>query len=157
MPHGELSLSQEMKEIDWGFARALRYNVMTIGEMQALKMLVTLQCLTKAGPQQPAPGYVCQCIESIVCPMVAMGIGFTAHAMMVSALSGHSSHSTSLEMDVSTADVSLLPSSIGSTGYLARKMSMEVAIDVSIMALMDASSEAPTEGIVTDWKEKDDA
>ena len=43
--------SQEMEEIDWHFARALRYNVLAIGEMQALKMLMTLQCLTKAGPQ----------------------------------------------------------------------------------------------------------
>ena len=52
LPSGELNLSQEMKEeIDRHFAKALVYNMLTIGEMQALKMLVALQCLTEAGPR----------------------------------------------------------------------------------------------------------
>ena len=51
LPLGELSLTQEMKkEIDWHFTRALRYNMLAIGEMQALKMLIMLQCLAKVGP-----------------------------------------------------------------------------------------------------------
>ena len=51
LPSEELNLSQEMKEeIDQYFTRTLGYNVMMIGEMQALKMLVAFQCLTKAGP-----------------------------------------------------------------------------------------------------------
>ena len=98
MPNGELNLSQEMKEeINQCFASALEYSVLTIGEMQALKILVALQCLTKVGPRRPAPGYVCQCIKSVIHPMVAIGIGFTTHIMLVSALSSHSSQSTPLE------------------------------------------------------------
>ena len=89
--------------------------------------------------------------------MVAMDISFTAHAMMASALSGHSSCSNSLETDVSTADISSLSSSIGSAGDLAKRTSMEAAMDASIMASTDASSETPTEGTVTNQKEKDDA
>ena len=71
--------------------------------------------------------------------MVAMGIGFTAHAVMASTPSGHSSCSTSLEIDVLTADISSLPSSIGSTRDLANRMGMEAAMDVLIMALTDAT------------------
>ena len=89
--------------------------------------------------------------------MVAMGIGFTAHAMMVSAPSGLSSCSTSLETDVLMADILSLPSSVGSTRDLAKRMGMKAAMDVSITALMDASSETPTEGTVANQKEKDDA
>ena len=79
------------EEINRCFASALGYNVLTIGEMQALKMLVALQCLTEVGPRRPALGYVCQCVESIVRPMAAIGIGFTAHAMLASAPSSCSS------------------------------------------------------------------
>ena len=89
--------------------------------------------------------------------MVAMGIGFTAHTMMASALSSCSRCSTSPEMDVSTADISSLPSSVGCAGDLAKRMGMEAAMDVSIRVLMDASSETPMEGTVTDQKERDDA
>ena len=52
LPSGELNFSHEMKEeISQCFARALRYNVLAIGEMQALKMLIALQCLTEVGPR----------------------------------------------------------------------------------------------------------
>ena len=158
LPQGELDLDQEMKEeINWCFARALRYNILMIGEMQALKMLITLQCLTEAGPQRPAPGYVCQCIESIIRPMVAMGIGFTAHTVMASIPSGRSIHSTSWETDVLTVDISSLPSSIGSAEDLAKWTSIEAAMDVSITVPTDTSSEVATEGTVTDQKERNDA
>ena len=85
LPNGELNLSQEMKEeIDRCFASALGYSMLMIGEMQALKMLVALQCLAKVGLRRPPPGYVFQCIKSIVHPMAAIGISFTAHAMLAS-------------------------------------------------------------------------
>ena len=77
-----------------------------------------------------------------------MGISFTTHAVMASVPSGHSSHSTSLEMDVSTVDISSLPSSVGSTGDLANRMGVEAT------ALMDVTSETPTEDTVIDQKEK---
>ena len=57
---------------------------MVIGKMQVLKMLIALQCLAEVGPRKPVSGYVSQCIESLICPLMAMGIGFTAHAMMAS-------------------------------------------------------------------------
>ena len=52
LPSRELNLSHEMKEeIDQCFTRALGYNVLAVSEMQALKMLVTLQCLAEVGPR----------------------------------------------------------------------------------------------------------
>ena len=84
----EFNLSQEMKEtVDLRFALVLGYNVMSIGEMQALKALITLQCLAEAGPRRPALGYICQCIESIMCPMMAIGIALSAHAVLASVAS----------------------------------------------------------------------
>ena len=98
LPLGEVELGQEMEEeIDLHFNRALRCNALAMGEMQALKMLIALQCLAEAGPQKPVSGYVSQCVESLICPLMAMGIGFTAHAVMASAPLGRSSHSTLLE------------------------------------------------------------
>ena len=88
-------------------------------------------------------------------PFGAMGIGFTIHAVMA-VPSGHSSHSTSLETDVSTANISSPLSSVGSAGDLANRAGMEAAMDGSTMASMDATSETPTEGTVVDQKEKDD-
>ena len=130
--------------------------MLVIGEMQALKMLIALQCLAGAGPRKPTPGYVSQCIKSLVHPLVAMGIGFTAHAVMASIPSGCSSHSTSLETDVSTAGILSLPSSVGSAGDLANRAGMEAAMDVSTTASMDAASETPSEGTVVDQKGRGD-
>ena len=130
--------------------------MLAMGEMQALKMLITLQCLAEAGPQKPILGYVSQCIESLICPLMAMGIGFTDHAMMASAPSGHSSRSTLLEMDVSTADILSLPSSIGSARDLANRVGVEAAMDVSATASMDVASKTLSEGTVIDWRERDE-
>ena len=128
--------------------------MLAMGKMQALKMLITLQCLAEAGPWKPISGYVSQCVESLVCPLMAMGIGFTAHAVMVSAPSGHSSHSTSLEMDISTADISSLPSSIGSAGDLVNRVGGEAAMDVSATASMDVASKTLSESTVVDQRER---
>ena len=86
--------------------------------------------------------------------MVAMGISFTAHTVMAFVPSSRSSHSTSLEMDISTADISSLPSSVGSARNLANRMGVEAIMDVSTMVLTDAISETPMEGTVADQKEK---
>ena len=132
--------------------------MLTIGEMQALKMLIALQCLTEVGPRRPAPGYMCQCVELIMHAMMAIGIGFTAHAVLASALLGCSSWSTLLEIDVLTADISLLPSSVGSARDLVKRADTEAAMEISTTALMGTPSETPTEGTVIDRKErKDDA
>ena len=101
---------------------------------------------------------ICESVRRVFrSPLVAIGIGFTAHAMMASIPSGRSSCSTSWEMDVLTVDISSLPLSIGSAGDLAKRMSIEAAMDVSITAPTDASSEVATEGTVTDQKERNDA
>ena len=129
--------------------------MLTVGEMQALKMLIALQCLAEAGPR-PALGYVCQCVKSIVHPMVAIGISFTTHAVLTSAPLICSSQSASLETDVSMADISSLPLSIGSAGDLVRRAETKAAMEVSITALMDTPSETPTENTVVDQEEKGD-
>ena len=85
-----------------------------------------------------------------------MGIGFTTHAMMASIPSGHSSCSTSLETDVSTADISSLPSNVSSARDLVDRAGTEAAMDVLTMASMDAASETPSEGTIIDQKERDD-
>ena len=60
---------------------------MLMGEMQALKALITLQCITEEGPRRLAPRYVCQCVESIMHPLSAIGIAFSAHSVLASAAS----------------------------------------------------------------------
>ena len=89
-------------------------------------------------------------------PLMAMGIGFTAHTVMFSVPLGHSSCSTSLETDISTADISLLPSSVGSATDLANRAGTDAAMDISTTASMDAASETPSEGTIIDQKERDD-
>ena len=66
LPNGDLNLSQEMREINRPFACALGYSMLTIGEMQALKMLIALQCLTEAGPRRPPQG-MCASASNLLC------------------------------------------------------------------------------------------
>ena len=142
-----------MKEaVDLHFALVLGYNVVSIGEMQALKTLIMLQCLAEAPPRRPAQGYVCQCVESIMHPMMAIGIVFSAHAILASIALTHSSQSTSLESDVLIADVSSLPLSVGSAGDLSRKVDLEAKMEVLMVTLTDVPMEVPTED-TTDVKE----
>ena len=126
LSQSKFNLSQEMKEaVDLHFALALGYNVMFTGEMQTLKALSMLQCLTEAGPRRPALGYVCQCVEFIMNPMMAIGIAFVAPAILVSVTLTCSSQSTSLETDISIADMLSLLLSVGSAGDLAREVNIE--------------------------------
>ena len=60
---------------------------MLMGEMQALKVLITFQCIAEVGPRKPAPGYVCQCVESIMHPLSVIGIIFSAHSVLALAAS----------------------------------------------------------------------
>ena len=103
---------------------------MSMGEMQALKVLITLQCITEAGPRRPAPGYICQCVESIMHPLSAIGIAFSANSVLALAASPRS-RSTSLETDISLPDLLSLPSSVRSAGDLARKADQEADMEVS--------------------------
>ena len=89
-------------------------------------------------------------------PLMAMGIVFTTHAVMASVPSGRSSRSTMLEMDISTADILSLPSSVGSARDLVNRAGAEAAMDVSTMASMDIASDTLLEGTIVDREEKDD-
>ena len=111
---------------------------MSIGEMQALKVLITLQCIAGAGPRKPTPGYICQCVESIMHPLSAIGIAFSAHSVLALAASSRS-RSTSLKTDISLADLSSLPSIVGLAGDLAQKADQEADIEVSTVG-----TEVPT-------------
>ena len=53
-----------------------------------------------------------------------------------------------LETDVLTADVSLLPSSVGSAGDLAKRANTKAVMEVLTMALMGTHSETPTKDTV---------
>ena len=140
------------EQVDQCFACALGYNMMCIGEMQVLQMLIALQCLAKVGPRRPAPGYVCQCIKLIMRLMMAMGITFTTHAVFTSALLTHSSGSTSLETDVSIADVLSLALSMGSARDLVRKVDAEAEMEILTVASTGTPSEAPTGDTTIDMK-----
>ena len=116
LPRSEFNLSKEMRDrVNSCLAPTLAKVEMSMGEMQALKVLITLQCIAEAGPKKPTPGYVCQCIESIMHPLSVIGITFSAHSVLALAVSSRS-RSTSLKMDVSLADLSSLPSSVGWPG-----------------------------------------
>ena len=146
LPQSEFNLSQEMKEtVDLCFALMLGYNVMSICVMLALKALIRLQCLAEAGPRRPALEYVCHCVESIMHSMIAIGITFSARAVLASVALTQSNRSTSLETDVSLAEVSSLPSSIGSAGDLVRKVNLEADMKVSTVASTDTPMEVPVE------------
>ena len=103
---------------------------MSMGKMQALKALITLQCITEVGPRRPTPGYVFQCVESIMRLLSVIGITFSVHSVLPSAASSQS-RSTSLETDVSSANLSLLPSSVGLALNLAQKVDQEADMEVS--------------------------
>ena len=111
---------------------------MSMGEMQALKVLITLQCIAEVGPRKPAPGYVCQCMESIMHPLSVIGITFSAHYILALATLSQS-RSTSLKTDISLANLSSLPSSVELAGDLAQKADQEADMEVST-----AGAEVPT-------------
>ena len=88
--------------------------------------------------------------------MVAIGIGFTTHAVLVLAPSICSSQSASLETDVSMADISSLPSGISYARDLVKKANTKAAMEVLTMASMDTPSETPSEDTVVNQEEKED-
>ena len=139
LPRSEFNLSKEMRDrVNSCLTLTLVKVEMLMGEMQALKVLITLQCIAEAGPRKPTPGYVCQCMESIMHPLSAIGIAFSAHSILASAASSQS-RSTSLKMDISLTDLSSLPSSVGSARDLAQKADQKADMEVST-----AGAEVPT-------------
>ena len=88
---------------------------MTLGERQVLQVLPTLQYLAKMGPKSPPPGHVAHSMQSIMQPLQQAEISFMPHAVLGYSTSIQSRR-TSVKMDILCADISLLPSSVGSAG-----------------------------------------
>ena len=83
--------------------------------MQALRVLRTLKYLAEVGPRSPPARQVAQSIQAIMRPLQQVDILFIPHAVLgYTALT--QSKSTSVETDVSLADISSLPLSVCSTG-----------------------------------------
>ena len=87
---------------------------MSQGESQVLWVLTTLQYLAEVGPKSPPPGHVAHSVQSMMRPLKQLEISFQPHAVLGYGTSVQSS--TSIETDVSCADISSLPSSICSAG-----------------------------------------
>ena len=139
LPWSEFNLSKEMRDrVDSHLTLTLAKVEMLMGEMQALKVLITLQCIAEVGPWKPAPGYICQCVESIMHPLSVIDIAFSAHSILASAALSQS-RSTFFKTDISLANLSSLPSSVGSAGDLAQKADQEADMEVST-----AGAEVPT-------------
>ena len=92
---------------------------MTLGERQVLQVLATLQYLAEVGPKSPPLGHVANSVQSIMQPLQQAEISFMPHAVLGYATSIRL-RSTSVKMDISCADISSLPSSIGSAGDMPR-------------------------------------
>ena len=86
---------------------------MTLGERQVLRVLTTLQYLAEVGPKSPPPGHAAHSVQSIMRPRQQAEISFMPHAVL-GCVTLIRLRSTSVKMDVSCADISSLPSSVGS-------------------------------------------
>ena len=85
---------------------------MTLGERQVLWVLTTLQYLAEVGPKSPPPGHVAHSVQSIMQPWQQAEISLMPHAVL-GYVTSIRSRSTSVKTDVSCADISSLPSSVG--------------------------------------------
>ena len=86
MPQSEFNLSPEMKvAINLHLTLMLANLEVSLGEMQALRVLVTLQCIAEASSRRPALGYICQSFELIMHPLTVIGIAFLVHAVLATA------------------------------------------------------------------------
>ena len=102
-----------------------------LGELQALKVLTMLQCLAELGLQKPAQGTISHCVKSIMRQLMVLDITFSSQAVLGSVVSTWS-RSTSLEMDVSLADISSLPSIVGSAGDMHQHERQDSEADMEI-------------------------
>ena len=82
-----------------------------MGEMQALRVLTTLQYLVEVSQKSPLTGQIAQSVQLIMQPLQQMDISFMPHAIL-----GHAaltqSRGTLVETDISFADISSLPLSV---------------------------------------------
>ena len=101
LPRCNFVLNQEVSDtVDLHLATTLAKLNLSLGELQALKVLTTLQFFNEMGPQKPALGYTCQCVKLIRRHLTVLDITFTPQAVLGAPVSTWS-RSTSLETDVS--------------------------------------------------------
>ena len=137
LPRCDFALDQKtIDTVDSHLAPTLPKMDLSLGELQALKVLTMLQCLAELGPQKPAQGTISHCVESIMRQLMVLDISFSSQAVLGSTVS-RQSRSTSLEMDVSLADIFSLPLNVGSTGDMHRHERQDSEADMEI-----ATSEA---------------
>ena len=88
-------------------------------EMQALRVLTTLQYLVEVSPRSSPAGQIAQSIQLIMWPLQQADISFMPHVVFgYAALT--QSRSTSVETDVPFTDISSLPLSVCSVGDMPR-------------------------------------
>ena len=78
---------------------------MTLGEMQALWVLTTLQYLVEVGPKSPSARQIAQSVQLIMQSLQQAEISFMPHAVFRHAILTQS-RGTSVKTDVSCADIS---------------------------------------------------
>ena len=89
---------------------------MSQGESQVLLVLTTLQYLAEVGPKSLPLGHIVHSVLSIMRSLEQLKISFQSHAVLGYGTSVQSS--TSIETDVSCADISSLPSIVCSEGEM---------------------------------------
>ena len=87
--------------------------------MQALGVLTTLQYLGEVSPKSPPAGQNTQSVQLIMQPLQQADISFMSHAILGYAASTQS-RGTLVETDVSFAEISSLPLSVGLVGDMPR-------------------------------------
>ena len=114
MPQCDFTLDQEtIDTVDLHLAPTLAKMDLSMGELRALEVLTTLQCLAELGPQKPVQRTISHCVKLIMRQLMVLDITFSSQAVLGSAVLMQL-RSTSSKMDVSLADISSLPSSVGS-------------------------------------------
>ena len=147
LPRCDFILDQEpIDTVNLHLAPILAKIDLSLGELQALKVLTMLQCLAELGPRKPAQGTISHCVESIMRQLMVLDITFSSQAVLGSGVLTWS-RSTSLEMDVSLADISSLPSSVGSAGDMHRHERQDSEADMEIAT--------PEAGELVSWKRVD--
>ena len=117
---------------------------MTLGEMQALKILTTFQYLAEVGLKSHQAGQVTQSVQLIMWPLQQADISFMPHVVLGYAVSTRL-RGTTVETNVSFTDISSLPSSVGLAGDMPRPSDQPHPVDYeSAMGEMTLDSASST-------------
>ena len=144
LPRCDFALDQEtIDTVNLHLAPTLAKMDLSMGELQVLKVLTMLQCLAELGPQKPVQGTISHCVKLIMRQLMVLDITFSSQAVLGSTVSTQS-RSTSLETDVSLADISSLPSSVGSTRDMHQHERQDSEADMEIATSEEESEFSST-------------